>query len=189
MLCGMQYINDGDGSPALTIVPGYNSKYAVHIGTTTAVGAGMNASNDWGGFLSFDFLPPAGTTACINPATYSGIRFWARGTSGSGSMGVVVGTVENVPASNGGRCAPSADGGGCSDSTVKLNIPATWAQFTLPWNQFAGGGGMSTAGCALPPGSGIVHIQFQPYELYPAATNYKVSPMPYWLEIDNIEFF
>jgi hypothetical protein len=186
MLGGIQYINDGDGTPALTMIPGYNSNYAVHIGTTTPVGT-MDASADWGGFLMFDFLPPTGTPACISPAGYSGIRFWLRGNSGGGSVGIGLGTVESVSIASGGKCDPSADSAACADPTAKLTpIPATWTQITLPWSQFTGG--MVTSGCTSPPGSGIIRIVFQPYDLYPGPA-YKVAPTSYSLDVDDVQFY
>jgi hypothetical protein len=167
------------------MVPGYNSNYAVHFGTTTAVGA-MDAGGDWGGFLMFYFPFQNAMPVCVSPANYTGIRFWARGMSGANTMGVSLGTVETVPVSDGGMCNNSADAAACAYPTAKMNVPMAWSQIQLPWSSFTGG--IATSGCASAPGSGILRIVIQPFESYPAP-NYKVSPAPYGLDVDNVEFY
>jgi hypothetical protein len=168
------------------MVPGYMSNYAVHIGTTTP--PGMDASSDYGGFLVLYFPGATPVASCLNPSTYHGIRFWIQGASGAGTMGLGLSTVDTVPVTDGGlgTCNPGSDAASCADAVYKFPIPATWTQISVPWSVFTPG--MTTSGCASPPGSGIIRIIFQPYESYPAP-NYKIAPAPYSLDIDNIEFY
>jgi hypothetical protein len=200
VLGGLLYINDGDGMPALTMVPGYMSNWAVHMGTTTAPTMVDAGTSDYGGLLIFYFPFPSVTMpSCVNPANYSGIQFWVQGQSGSisatapnGLMGVSLSTVETEPMSanaatpSGGTCDATADAGACKAPGLQFAIPATWTLKQLPWGAFVGG--ISNSGCAGAPGSGILRLVLQPFESYPPP-NYQVSPMPYFLEVDNVSFY
>ncbi len=183
LLGGLLFINDGDGTPGVTMVPGYNNTtYAAQFGTTTPVGL-VDASADFGGFLELYF--PAVPLGCVEPTGYNGISFWAEGTSGASTFGVTIGTVESVPIPD-GACDNSADAASCGDFTAKYTLPAVWTQFQVPWSSFTGG--HVTSGCATAPGSGIIRIQFFPYELY-APPAYTISPMPYTMTVDDVEFY
>jgi hypothetical protein len=192
VLGGVLFISDGDGTPALTMVPGYMSNYAVHIGTTSTSFDG--GTTDYGGFLSLYSImattPGLATSAsaCLDPSLYSGIRFWVQGASGAGTMGVELDTLETTPAISGGLCDTSGDAAACSYPVARATTPMTWTQLTLPWSQFLGGATTIPGGCALAPGSGILRIVIRPFELY-APPAYVISPMPYSLDVDDVTFY
>jgi hypothetical protein len=185
LLGALLYINDGDGTPMLTMGTGYMSTYAAQFGTTTPVGLVDGGTGDFGGFLELYF--PATIPGCIDATGYHGISFWAQGTSGAQAFGVSVGTVESVDIQGGGLCDDTMDAAACKDFTAKYTLPTTWTQFQVPWTSFTGGM-VTPGGCAQPPGSGLLRIQFFPYELYPAPT-YTISPMPYSMSVDDIELY
>jgi hypothetical protein len=187
LLGGLLFINDGDGTPTLSMVQGYMSTYAVQFGTTTPVGLVDGGASDYGGFLEV-YFPATPMAGCIDSTGYHGVSFWAQGTSGAMQFGVSVGTVESVDIAGGGICDDSMDAGACKDFTAKETLPgATWTQFQVPWSSFVGGI-VAPGGCTSPPGSGLLRIQFFPYESYPAP-NYVISPMPYSMTVDDIELY
>ena len=133
---------------------------------------------------------------CADASAYTGISFWVRGTSGTGtfSFSISMESTRLPDATNpagGGTCPGTSDT--CKDP-IKSSIPITsdWTQVTILWSDFTAG--MSGTTSVVPNGENIagmawnVPLQFQLDPAHPDGGNYIPVPATMLINIDDITF-
>lgn len=98
---------------------------------------GQIHNTTWGGGMGLWF-------GCMDARVYTGITFWARGTSPAGKVKVNLTIDEAVMVIDGGSCP---DAGPCVRPFVDIDVTDEWQQFTFAWADFMPG---DAAGTALP---------------------------------------
>jgi hypothetical protein len=158
---------------------GNESKYALRIDDTLAekYGGGM------GLWLS----------ACLNATKFTGITFWARGSSPTGkgtftlSMAETLPITPSTPTGPVGLCAGDMET--CKHPSFKFDLTDTWAKIEVPWSALTPG---SAAGKTVTAdGHNVTQFQFA-VELNwaPDAMGvYVPTPAPYELAIDTVTFY
>lgn len=134
---------------------------------------------------------------CADATAYTGISFWVRGTSGTGTFSFTI-AMQDTDAPSGTN---NAGGGTCTGSGTtckaaeKDGIPITsdWTQVTLKWADFTAG--VSGTASVVPNGDNItgfgwtVPLAFQADPTMPAdAGVYVPVPEDLRIDIDDITF-
>jgi hypothetical protein len=127
----------------------------------------------------------------VDASAYSGVSFWARGTSGTGTMSFSIGMPATTLPADGGTCPGTTD---TCKAPAKTDIPLTidWTQVQIRWADFTPG--MSGTTSVVPNGNNInglgwsVPLQFvlAPGATDPVAGPY--NPVPADVSIDLSDF-
>jgi hypothetical protein len=110
---------------------------AGHDAASTQALDGQIHNATWGGGMGLWF-------GCMDASVYTGITFWARGTSPAGKVKVNLTIDEAVKVVDGGVCP---DAGPCVRPFVDIDVTDEWQEFTFAWADFMPG---DAAGTALP---------------------------------------
>jgi hypothetical protein len=168
------------GSPeTFEMGEGYESKYGLRIADTLAeaYGGGM------GTWLS----------ACLDATAFSGVSFWARGSSPKGTGKLTLSMGETTPATpaKAGDKVGTCDGDmkTCLHPTADFDVADTWTEIKIPWAGFTAGDAAGTP--ITPDGSNVTQLQFA-VELNwvpDDAGEYAPVAAPYELVIDGLTFY
>jgi hypothetical protein len=169
---------------------GHASMYAMRIadtdasrtpGTTGLYGGGMGL---W-------------QSACINATAFTGISFWARGSSPSPTVTLTISMQETTTATPAkstdkpGTCSGTATA--CVHPTFAFPLAAdatTWTQIKAPWASFKAGSAAGTA--VTPDGRNITQLQFGiglNFVAPDGSTVYEAVPAAYELAVDDLTFY
>jgi hypothetical protein len=136
-------------------------------------------------------------SVCINGTAFSGISFWARGTSPSPTVTLTVSMQETTTATPAtstdkpGTCSGTATT--CIHPTFTFPLAAdstTWTQIKAPWASFKAGDAAGTP--VTPDGRDITQLQFGVglnFVAQDGSTVYEAVPATYELAIDDITFY
>lgn len=94
----------------------------------------------WGGGLGLWF-------ACIDASVYTGITFWARGSSPAGEVKVLLSVNAAEVAAKGGDCP---DAGPCDRPFTTFELTDEWTEYTFEWADFTEGNAAGTPVPASP---------------------------------------
>jgi len=182
-LYGGPYANgDGSGAYALGFVGGaQSSNWAIHAANTTQASV-------WGGGVGF-------WLGCFDASTYSGLSFYARGTTPTSKINVSLSMEDTSPPSTtnpagGGTCTMTPSSG-CKTPTVDVALPTDWTLVKIPWASFTGG--MGLAGTAVTVnGARITGLSFgagMVWQNVNDAGTWAPVPAPFDIQIDNLGFY
>ncbi len=174
--------SDGTGAFVLGFVGGANnSTWAIHAANTTQASA-------WGGGVGF-------WLGCFDASSYSGLSFYARGTTPTSKISVSIAMEDTSPPSatnpaGGGTCTITPTSG-CKPPSFDVALPADWTLVKIPWASFTGGMGM--AGTAVTAnGARITGLNFGAVMVWQDAAGtgtWTPVPAPFDIQIDNIGFY
>lgn len=158
-------LSDETGEYTLEMVEGHESQYAVRFANSEASG--------WGGGVGF-WMGETDVTG------YSGVAFWVKGTTPTGTMEISLGRPET-------ECA---DGEPCSRSMVKFDTPADWTQVSFEWSEFTAGENVDGDTFTL-PAANINAVGFNAHMVYAQAASGEWLPEPgaFDVTIDDITFY
>jgi hypothetical protein len=183
LYAGLYPSEDGTGNYSLGFVSGANgSSWAIDASNTSQATA-------WGGGLGL-------WMNCIDASLYSGVSFYARGSTPSGSISVAIGMEDTTPPSptnqaGGGTCTISPPSTGCQQPLAKVALSADWTLIQIPWASFTGGMGLAGSPVAA-TGARIVSLgiaaQYNWQDLNGTGT-WTPVPAPFDIQIDNLGFY
>jgi hypothetical protein len=182
-LYGGPYTNgDGSGAYVLGFVGGaQSSNWAIHAANTTQASV-------WGGGVGF-------WLGCFDASTYSGLSFYARGTTPTSKINVSLSMEDTSPPSatnpaGGGTCTMTPSSG-CKTPAVDVALPTDWTLVKIPWASFTGG--MGLAGTAVTVnGARINALSFGAVMVWQNvndAGTWAPVPAPFDIQIDNLGFY
>jgi hypothetical protein len=138
--------------------------------------------------------------SCINAPSYSGISFWVRGQTPTGTCSADAGggscfsvslstAATTVPADGGAGSCVGTSSTCVSPKAADLPISTTWSQIKIPWTSFVGG--MAGGVAYTPNGDGIAGLLFNVSLVYAPneAGTYVPVPANIDLQIDDVGFY
>ena len=126
---------------ALSLSPGHDES------STQALEAKIHNAT-WGGGVGLWF-------ACLDASAYTGVTFWARGSSPAGKVKLLLSVNAVEIESKGGDCP---DAGPCARPFTELELTDEWTEHTFKWADFTDG---DAAGAAVPgSGDALCGIEF-----------------------------
>jgi hypothetical protein len=143
---GAWYVYGDPSAPPATVTPAFSSVTPFVSSTPGNGGAGYAAHINGSGYAIYGLglgvnINSSGTTIKpYNASAYSGITFWAMGTStaaeGTNMVRVAIPTSSSSTPANGGTCVAVAPGycDGHWGKVIALN-PTTWTQVTIKWSE------------------------------------------------------
>jgi hypothetical protein len=144
-LTGGTYIYTDTMSADSTSMLSFSAGHA-EASTQALVGQIHNAT--WGGGMGLWF-------GCIDASVYTGITFWARGSSPAGAIKLNLSVNAVEVESKGGSCP---DAGPCVRPSAPVEVTDEWQEFTFAWADFTPG---DAAGTPVPGGGdGLYGIDF-----------------------------
>lgn len=182
-LYGGPYANgDGSGNYVLGFVGGANSSnWAIQVANTTEASV-------WGGGVGF-------WLGCFDASAYSGLSFYARGTTPTSKITVSISMEDTSPpnATNpagGGTCTMSPSSG-CTSPSAAVDLPADWTLVKIPWASFTGGVGLAGTAVTV-TGTRINGLTFgavMVWQNVDDAGTWTPVPAPFDIQIDNLGFY
>jgi hypothetical protein len=139
-LLGGTYIYTDGMAPATDPSTSKLAFGAGHDAASTQALVGTIHNATWGGGMGLWF-------ACVDASAYTGVTFWAKGSSPAGEIAFNL-TVNDVEVESKGGLCP--DAGPCERPSAKIEITEEWKQYTFKWADFTPG---NAAGTPV-PGSG-----------------------------------
>lgn len=142
-IMGGTYVYSDLMAPATDASTSALSLDAGHDETSTKALVAKIHNATWGGGMGLWF-------GCTDASVYSGITFWARGTSPAGKVRVNLTVDDAVKVVDGGKCP---DAGPCVRPFADIDVTDEWQEFPLAWGDFTPG---DSGGTALPGGGAAV---------------------------------
>jgi hypothetical protein len=182
-LYGGPYTNsDGSGAYVLGFVGGTNSSnWSIHAANTTQASV-------WGGGIGL-------WLGCFDASTYSGLSFYARGTTPTSKLSVSLSMEDtSAPSSTnpagGGTCTISPSSG-CKSPSANVDLPTDWTLVKVPWASFTGG--MGLAGTAVAASgkriNGLTFNAVMNWQDAGGTGTYTPVAAPFDIQVDNIGFY
>jgi hypothetical protein len=115
-----------------------------HDETSTQALVGTISNPTWGGGMGLWF-------SCQDASVYTGVTFWARGSSPAGPVQLNLTVNEAELESKGGGCP---DAGPCTRPYLTFELTEEWTQHTFAWADFMPG---DAAGTPIPSGADTLY--------------------------------
>ncbi len=174
---------DGTGNYSLGFVSGADgSTWAIDASNTTQATA-------WGGGLGI-------WMNCIDASSYSGVSFYARGSTPTGNISVAIIMEDTTPPyptnpAGGGTCVISPPSTGCQPPLAKVALSADWTLVQIPWASFTGGMGLAGSAVAATGARiiGLLMIALYNWQDPSGTGTWTPVPAPFEIQIDDVGFY